>query len=163
MSFDDLIAANRTYAKNFTFAGLSGVASKELAMVTCMDSRIDPLALVGMSAGDMKILRNPGGRVHEPTITSLVLAVHLLGVKRIMIIGHTQCAMTDNTEEQLREKVAKSSGIDTSNLHIGAIADQRQTMQSDITRLQEHPQIGSHVEIGGFIYDVETGLLEQII
>lgn len=163
MSFDDLIAANRTYAENFTFGGLTGVASKELAMVTCMDSRIDPLAIVGMSAGDIKILRNPGGRVNDPTVTSLILAVHLLGVKRIMIIGHTQCAMTDNTEEQLRERVAKSSGIDTTNLKIGAITDQRSTMQSDITRLQENPLIGSHVEIGGFIYDVETGLLEQVV
>lgn len=162
MSFDDLISANRTYAQKFTFAGLSGVASKELAMVTCMDSRIDPLAIVGMSAGDMKILRNPGGRVHENTVTSLILAVHLLGVKRIMIIGHTQCAMTDNTEEELREKVAKSSGIDTTNLSVGAIADQRQTMQADIGRLRENPLIGDHVEIGGFIYDVETGLLEQV-
>ena len=68
MSFDDLLAANRTYAENFTFGGLTGVASKELAMVTCMDSRIDPLAIVGMSAGDIKILRNPGGRVNDPKV-----------------------------------------------------------------------------------------------
>ena len=95
-SFDDLLAANREYASTHELSGFDGIAHAGVAVVTCMDSRIDPLRLVGLKPGDAKIFRNPGGRVTDAALEALVLGVHLLGVKRILIIPHTRCATPSN-------------------------------------------------------------------
>ncbi|MEI8149648.1 MAG: carbonic anhydrase, partial [Actinomycetes bacterium] len=89
--FDDLLAANKEFVSKFTSKNLTGTAVKGLAIVTCMDSRIDPLRIVGMSAGDAKILRNAGARVTEDVLRTLVLATHLLGVNRVLVMPHTDC------------------------------------------------------------------------
>ena len=80
--FDDLLAANAAFAEDFSLAGFDGIARAGVAMVTCMDSRIDPLSMIGLSAGDAKILRNPGGRVTDQALVALVLGVNLLNVDR---------------------------------------------------------------------------------
>src|SRR5215217_9589355 len=108
------MAANRDFAEHFDLAGFDGVAHAGVAIVTCMDSRIDPLRMVGLSAGDAKIFRNPGGRVTPQALEALVLGVHLLGVERILIVPHTRCAMTSSTEEELQERVSASAGVDAS-------------------------------------------------
>ena len=105
--FDDLLAANKTYADTFALAGFDGVAKAGVAIVTCMDSRIDPLGLLGLEPGDAKIFRNPGGRVYEQAMEALVLGVHLLGVKRILVIPHTSCAMTKFDEAELQAAAAE--------------------------------------------------------
>ncbi|MEP6855443.1 MAG: carbonic anhydrase, partial [Pedococcus sp.] len=108
--FADLIAANQAFAARFTLGGFDGVAHRGVAVVTCMDSRIDPLRMLGLSPGDAKIFRNPGGRVTSNALEALVLGVHLLGVERILIVPHTRCAMATHTEQELREKVGESAG-----------------------------------------------------
>src|SRR5204862_6958067 len=112
--FADLLAANARYAESFDEAGFDGVAHAGVAIVTCMDSRIVPLDMVGLGHGDAKIFRNPGGRVTEPALEALVLGVHLLGVERILVVPHTRCAMASSTEEQLHEQVSASAGVDAS-------------------------------------------------
>ncbi len=104
--FDDLIQANREFASNFEFGGFDGKAHAGVAIVTCMDSRIDPLRMLGLDHGDAKIFRNPGGRVTDAAMEALVLGVHLLGVERILIVPHTRCAMALHSEKELQEKVA---------------------------------------------------------
>ena len=91
--FDDVIAGNRAYVDHYHETGMSGRAAKGLALITCMDSRIDPLAALGMQAGDMKILRNAGARVTDDVLRTLVLATHLLDVDRIIVMPHTDCRM----------------------------------------------------------------------
>ena len=113
-TFDDLLEANRKYAATFNLRGFDGKAHAGVAVVTCMDSRIDPLGLLGLKPGDAKIFRNPGGRVTQQALEALVLGVHLLGVKRILIIPHTKCAMANSTENDLRKAVSRSSGKDAS-------------------------------------------------
>ena len=88
-AFKDLTGANAEYIKSFKYSELTGVAQKGLAIVTCMDSRINPLSVVGMRSGDAKILRNAGARVTEDVLRTLVLATYLLGVNRILIMPHT--------------------------------------------------------------------------
>ena len=92
-AFEDLLAANRTYAETFALSGFDGVAHAGVAVVTCMDSRIDPLGMLGLTPGDAKIFRNPGGRVTAAALEALVLGVHLLNVQRILVVPHTRCAM----------------------------------------------------------------------
>ena len=159
--FGDLLAANRDYAASFELSGFDGIARAGVAIVTCMDSRIDPLRLIGLQPGDAKIFRNPGGRVTPQALEALVLGVHLLNVDRILVIPHTRCAMASSTEAELRERVGKSAGQDASWQSFHVIEDQRAALAEDIARVRSHPLIPDSVRIGGFLYDVDTGLLDQ--
>ena len=159
--FDDLLAANEQFAGHFDLGGFDGVAHAGVAIVTCMDSRIDPLNMLGLSAGDAKIFRNPGGRVTDAALEALVLGVHLLGVERILVIPHTRCAMASNSEDELRERVGSSAGQDASWQHFNVVADQRAALADDVARVRAHPLIPETVAVGGFLYDVDTGLLSR--
>lgn len=161
-AFDDLLAHNREFASNFNLQGFDGVAKAGVAMVTCMDSRIDPLGMIGLVPGDAKILRNPGGRATERTLVALVLGVNLLGVKRIMLVQHTRCAMASKSERELLMDISEAAGVDASWLDLGAIEQQRLSIIEDVHRVRSHPLIGDRAEVGGFLYDVDTGLLEQV-
>ena len=159
--FEDLLAANREYAADFTMSGFDGVAHAGVAVVTCMDSRIDPLRLIGLEPGDAKIFRNPGGRVTPQALEALVLGVHLLNVDRILVIPHTRCAMASNTEAELRERVGASAGQDASWQAFHVVEDQVAALTEDVARVRSHPLIPDTVKVGGFLYDVDTGLLDQ--
>ena len=160
-AFDDLLGANRTYAESFDLGGFDGVAHAGIAIVTCMDSRIDPLRMVGLQPGDAKIFRNPGGRVTSAALEALVLGVHLLNVQRILVVPHTRCAMASSTLEELRERVGESAGQDASWQTFGVVADQVAALEDDVRRVRSHPLIPDTVAVGGFVYDVDTGLLTQ--
>ncbi len=160
--FDDLLAANREYAGSHVMSGFDGVARAGVAVVTCMDSRIDPLGMIGLVPGDAKILRNPGGRVTDQAMLALVIGVNLLGVDRILVVQHTRCAMATATENQLRDRLARASGRDASWLSLDVITNQATTVADDVAKVRAHPLISSTVTVGGFLYDVDTGLLERI-
>ncbi len=161
--FADLIDANRRFADTFSLAGFDGIAKAGVAMVTCMDSRIDPLGMIGMVAGDAKFLRNPGGRVTDQVLVALVLGVNLLNVNRILVVEHTRCAMTSHSESEMRDELSQVSGVDASWMSIGMIADQRATIADDVHKVKAHPLIHAGIDVGGFLYDVDTGLLEQVV
>jgi carbonic anhydrase len=126
-----------------------------------MDSRIDPLGMLGLSPGDAKIFRNPGGRVTAAALEALVLGVHLLNVNRILVVPHTRCAMASSTLEELRERVGESAGQDASWQSFGVVEDQEEALADDVRSVRAHPLIPDSVEVGGFIYDVDTGLLNR--
>ncbi|MDO9456045.1 carbonic anhydrase [Nocardioides sp.] len=159
--FDDLLGANQEYAAGFTQSGLDGVARRGIAVVTCMDSRIDPLGMLGLAPGDAKILRNPGGRVDHLTLEALVLAVHLLGVTRVVIAPHTNCAVASSTEAELRSRIEESAGMDASWQSIHVVRDQLDSLADDVQKVRTHPLVPTSVAVGGFIYDVHTGRLER--
>lgn len=160
-TFEDLLNANREFATDFAFGGFDGIAKAGVAIVTCMDSRIDPLRMIGLQAGDAKIFRNPGGRVTEAALEAIVLGVHLLNVDRVLVVPHTRCAVASNTEEVLRERVAESAGTDVTWQRFHVIEDQVATLGLDVHRVRSHPLVPDSVQVGGFVYDVDTGLLEQ--
>lgn len=161
-NFDDLLKSNQTFAESFE-GGFDGIARAGVALVTCMDSRIDPLAMLGLSAGDAKIFRNPGGRVTPQALVALVLGTHLLNVNRILVVPHTRCAMASSSEAELHAKIAASAGQDASWLDLGAIDNQEKALAEDVHRITSHPLIPDSVQVGGFIYDVDSGLLTQKI
>ncbi|HET8604976.1 MAG TPA: carbonic anhydrase [Marmoricola sp.] len=161
--FDDILAANREFADTFALQGFDGIAHAGIAVVTCMDSRIDPLAMLGLRAGDAKIFRNPGGRVDERALEALVLGVHLLNVDRILVVPHTRCAMASSTLEEVRRRVGESAGQDVSWQSFGMVADQEAALRDDVHKVQAHPLIPDTVKVGGFVYDVDTGLLNPVV
>lgn len=160
--FDDLLAANAEYAEKFVYGGFDGMAHAGVGIVTCMDSRIPPLQMLGLKPGDAKVLRSAGGRVTELTMTGLVLGVQLLGVRRILIIPHTRCAMAGVTEDELRERVEKAAGKPAGYLlPLQVIPDQLEALGRDVAAVREHPLIGPEIAVGGFMYDVDSGRLTQ--
>jgi len=158
--FEDVLAANEGYTARFTSGGMAGRAARGLAVVTCMDSRIEPLQMLGLSKGDAKILRNAGGRVTDDVLRTLVLATHLLGVDRVMVVEHTDCRMAKVTDEQAHEAIRESSGIDTRSLEFRTIPDQVACLTQDVQKVRSFPYLPTDLAVVGCLYDVQTGRLE---
>ena len=156
-SFDDLLAANAEYQKSFKYSGLTGSAAQGLAIVTCMDSRINPLSVVGMRSGDAKILRNAGARVTEDVLRTLVLATYLLNVNRILVMPHTDCRMAQGEESAIHKLIDEQYGVNTSSLEFRTTTDQLGALASDINRVRSYPLLRDGVVVAVEIYDVKTG------
>lgn len=158
----DILAGNQSYHSAFNGSSLTGTASRGLAIITCMDSRISPLALVGMQPGDAKILRNAGARVTDDVLRTLVLATYLLGVNRILVMPHTDCRMANESEAELHETINREYGVDTRSVEFRTVTDQREALTYDVTRIRSYLLLRKGVTVGGAIYDVATGRLEPI-
>jgi carbonic anhydrase len=160
-TFADVLAANERYAAGFGLGGLDPVAARGLAVLTCMDSRIEPLAMLGLEPGDAKILRNAGARVTDDVLRTLVLAAYLLGVERAMVVQHTRCRMAAEDEDAVHDAVEAAGGPDTRSLSFLVAPDQEATVRADVQRIRSWPYL-SRLQVGGFLYDVDTGRLTQL-
>lgn len=160
--FDDLLAANSEYQKQFKYSDLTGQAKKGLAIVTCMDSRINPLSVVGMRSGDAKILRNAGARVTEDVLRTLVLATYLLNVDRILVMPHTDCRMAKGDESEIHDLIERDHGVDTRSLEFRTVSDQMGALATDVQRVRSYPLLPKSVAVGGAIYDVKTGAITAV-
>ncbi len=161
--FEDLLKANDVYAESFSDGGFDGIARAGVLVITCMDSRIEPLAMLGLKLGDAKILRSPGGRVTPDVLTGCILGSHLLDVDRIMVVQHTRCAMASGTDAEVADKIIERSAVDLGGMTFGANPDQDRTLDFDVRLLRSHPAIKPRTKIGGFLYDVDSGKLSQVL
>lgn len=159
--FDDLIDANKNYAATFAEHDLTGKAARHLAVVTCIDSRIDPLGIFGLVPGDAKIIRSAGARVTDDVLRNLVLSVNLLDADRVVLMPHTDCAM-GRTNAAIASAVSEASGHDASAWDFQPIEDPDATLRADMARIRACDLIGDHIELVGWRYDVHTGLVEQV-
>jgi carbonic anhydrase len=160
-TFADVLAANDDYASSFRLTGLRARAARGLAVVTCIDSRIEPLAMLGLAPGDAKILRNAGARVTDDVLRTLVLASYLLGVDRAMIIAHTDCRMAAGSEHAVHAAIEEAGGPDTRSLSFLVTGEQEATLRSDVQRVESWPYL-RNLRVGGFIYDVDTGGIARV-
>ena len=162
IEFQDVLTANSRFVRHFQHSDLTGTARSGLAIVTCMDSRISPLAAVGMQAGDAKILRNAGARVTDDVLRTLVLASYLLGVTRVLVMPHTDCRMVCANDSIIHETIQSQHGVDTRSLEFRTVSDQREALIVDVSRLRSYPLLKTGVTVAGAIYNVSTGQLEPI-
>lgn len=153
--------ANERYSATFEDPRLAPVAARGLAVVTCMDSRIDPLRLLGLQPGDAKILRNAGARVTEDVLRTLVLARFLLGVDRVMVVAHTSCRMAAGSEADVHEAITAAGGPDARSISFLVTTEQEDAVCSDVQRIRSWPYLPG-IAVGGFIYDLPTGRLSQV-
>ena len=160
--FTDVLNANSQFVVNFEHSDLTGTARKGLAIVTCMDSRISPLAVVGMKAGDAKILRNAGARVTDDVLRTLVLASYLLGVNRVLVMPHTDCRMAIADEASIHATIQQQFDVDTSSLEFRTVSNQQEALAEDVARIRSYPLLQKGVSVGGAIYNVSTGQLEPV-
>ena len=161
-TFADVVAANSKFVSSFEDEHLTGTARKGLAIVTCMDSRITPLAVVGMKSGDAKILRNAGARVTDDVLRTLVLATYLLAVDRVLVMPHTDCRMASGDEESIHASIESKHGIDTRSVEFKMVTDQRAALVSDVASIRAYSILPKNLVVAGAIFDVHTGKLELI-
>ncbi len=161
-AFADILTSNSEFAANFSDPELTGRAARGLALVTCMDSRIDPLAILGMKPGDIKILRNAGARVTDDVLRTLVLAAYLLDVNRVLVMPHTNCKMASGTDEEIHRTIAQQYGVDTRSIEIRTVPNQQEALAKDVTRIRAYPLLPRQLVVAGAIYDVHTGVLHPI-
>lgn len=161
MPFTDIIEGNSNYAAHYDELP-SGKAARGLAVVTCIDSRIAPLAALGLDVGDAKILRSAGARVTDDVLRGLIISAHALGVTRIALMQHTDCGVAGNTQESLTSMVRAATGEDASDFDFMTIDDQALTLAADAELIRECKFLPPGIEIGTFIYDVHSGKVTQL-
>ncbi|MEO6203812.1 MAG: carbonic anhydrase [Mycobacteriales bacterium] len=163
VDFEDVLAANAQYAARFDAPYQPGVAARGLAVITCMDSRIEPLQMLGLSNGDAKILRNAGARVTDDALRTLVLATHLLGVDRVMVVAHTDCRMSKVTDDQIHTTIRDQSGLDTRSLEFRTVSDQQSVLEADVQKIRSSPYLPRGLVVVGALYDVTTGRIGVLV
>jgi carbonic anhydrase len=128
-----------------------------------MDSRIEPLDMLGLEPGDAKILRNAGARVTDDTLRTLVLAVYLLGVERVLVLPHTRCKMASvENDDVVHDLIQEEYGVDTRSLEFHTNSDQLGALRHDLERIRHHPLLPKGLPVAGAIYDVDTGRVSPV-
>jgi carbonic anhydrase len=158
---DDLLEANAIHAAHFPRHGEASAPRRRLAVLTCMDARLDPLAMLGLEPGDAVILRNAGARATEDAVRSLALASALLGVDHLMLIGHTRCRLTAENDEAIRAAIRDAGGPDTRDIAFLAAADAAAAVRDEVAKLRSLPFL-KQLHVDGFLYDVDTGKIDHI-
>lgn len=158
MPFADILTANSSYAQDHEELA-DGRARRGLAIVTCIDTRIDPLEAFGLIPGDAKVIRNAGARVTDDVLRTLIIASHALGVNRIALIQHTDCGVANNTQESLASIVETQTGESIGGLDFLTIDDQVSTLHADAKKLRDCKLLPEGTEVGEFIFDVHSGKL----
>jgi carbonic anhydrase len=160
---DEVVVANAAYARNHELYRLTPRPERKLAILTCMDTRLS-IRTLGLKTGDAHIIRNAGGIVTEDSLRSLIISHHVLGTEEIMVINHTDCGLMQATEQELRTSIQNRVGIASvvpAQFH--AFKDLDANVRHQLRKLHAHPWIAKQVVVRGFVYDVKTGLLREVI
>src|SRR5579859_3746550 len=159
----ELLAANRRYAAGFTKGQLPVPPGRKVAILVCMDARIDPAKALGLQEGDAHVIRNAGGRASDDAIRSLAISQQLLGTREVVVIHHTDCGMLTFTNDQLRDKLKQDLGADASTIDFLPFSDLSQSVRDDVAALRASPLLMKDAPVAGLIYDVKTGAVSTVV
>lgn len=160
LPIDAAVAHNAQYVASHGVRHLSTEPAKHLAVLTCMDSRLDLFGALGLDLGEAHIIRNAGGLATDDVIRSLVLSQRMLGTQRVMLIQHTYCGLHGLDEEGLRAQISADTG-EESSLAFGSFSDLAENLRSTAERLSAEPAL-TQLELRAFIFDVDTGSLTEV-
>jgi len=161
---DELLKANEEFARSFTLGELSVRPKRHVAVLACMDSRILFEHCLGLKPGDAHMIRNAGGIATEDAIRSLIVSHHLLDTQEFIIINHTDCGLLKVSEDELKKRLAKKMGVIAGTpARFYAFDDLEANVRIQVRRVKSHPWIPKHIPVRGFIYDVKTGRLKEVI
>ncbi|MBI2468194.1 MAG: carbonic anhydrase [Candidatus Rokubacteria bacterium] len=158
---DELLRNNERYAKTFDKGGLPLPPARHVAVVACMDARLDVHELLGLQEGDAHVIRNAGGAVTEDAIRSLGISQRLLGTREIILIHHTDCGMLTFTDEEVKRQIQGETGI-RPPFALEAFPDLDADVRQSIARIKANPFVPRKDSVRGFIYDVKTGRLREV-
>ena len=158
---DELLRNNEAYASGFGKGDLPLPPAKGLAVVACMDARLDVHKILGLEEGDAHVIRNAGGVVTDDEIRSLAISQRLLGTREIILIHHTDCGMLTFSDDDFRRQIQEETGIKP-EWAAEAFADVDEDVRQSIARIQANPFIPRKDSVRGFVYDVRTGKLSEV-
>src|SRR5688572_12764215 len=158
---DELLKNNDAYAASFDKGDLPLPPAKKVAVVACMDARLDPARVLGLSEGDAHVIRNAGGVVTDDEIRSLAISQRLLGTEEIVLIHHTDCGMLTFSDDDFRRSIQEDTGIKP-EWAAEAFGDLDEDVRQSIARIKASPFIPRKDGIRGFVYEVETGRLREV-
>jgi carbonic anhydrase len=159
---DELLAHNREFAAAFTGGHLAIRPVRRLAVVTCMDSRIDVFGTLGLRNGEAHVLRNAGGVITDDVIRSLAISQRKLGTQEVMLIHHTDCGLQRITDDGFRAELQEATGVAPS-FAIESYTDVDRNVRQSMARVRSSAFIPHRDRVRGFVYDVETGLLREVL
>ena len=159
---DDLVANNEAYAARFDKSDLPLPPARKLAIIACMDARLSPYALLGLQEGDAHVIRNAGGVVTDDEIRSLAISQRLLGTEEIIVIHHTDCGMLTFTDDAFKKQIQDEVG-QKPEWAAEAFDDIEADVRQNIARIKASPFIPRKENIRGFVYDVATGKLREVV
>jgi carbonic anhydrase len=160
---DRMLAANRRFRESFSEGDKAMPPARRVAIVTCMDARIHPELALGLEIGDAHMIRNAGGRVSDDALRSLVISSRLLGTTEFAVIHHTDCGMLTFTNDHLRAKLREETGADASAIDFLPFPDLEQSVRDDVAAILASPFVDDSIPVSGYVYDVHTGGIEQIV
>jgi len=158
---DELLRSNAAYAGDFDKADLPMPPARAVAIVACMDARLDVYRALGLSEGDAHVIRNAGGVVTEDVIRSLAISQRLLGTREIVLVHHTDCGMLTFRDEELKARIAEDTGL-RPPFAFDAFEDPAADVRQSIRRIQASPYVPHTDAVRGFVFDVKTGRLEEV-
>ena len=159
-TIDELVRNADSYSESFEKGDLPLPPAKRVAIVACMDARLDVEAVLGLRPGEAHIIRNAGGLATEDAVRSLIVSQQLLGTDRIVVIGHTGCGLLNADEDALRERLTAATGK-TFDMRFGSFDDLEATIRITVEHLQAHPWL-KRVPVHGLAFDVATGRLHEV-
>ncbi len=151
--------ANDAYASSFSKGNLPMPPGRHVAVLTCMDARLDPARFLGLEVGDAHVIRNAGGRASEDAIRSLAISQQLLGTNEVVVIHHTDCGMLTFSNEDLRKKLKQELNANAEHIDFLPFKDLEQSVRDDVATIKNSPLLLKNIEVSGFIYDVKSGRL----
>jgi carbonic anhydrase len=158
---DELLRNNDAYARGFKKGDLPLPPAKHLAVLACMDARLDVHKILGLEEGDAHVIRNAGGVATDDAIRSLVISQRLLGTKEIVLIHHTDCGMLTFKDDDVKHQIESEVGIRPS-FALEAFPDLEKDVQQSIARIKASPFVRDKSSVRGFVYDVHTGRLDEV-
>jgi carbonic anhydrase len=160
-AIDDALRANEEYARDFRHGELGAKPARRLAVVTCMDCRLEPLRFLGLEPGDAHVIANAGGRAKD-ALRSLVVSQQMLGTEEVAVIHHTECGMGAHTNDEIRERVRDNTGADAGDVDFLPFGDLEESVRDDVAFLRDSDLIPDSVTIRGFVYDVKSGRVSEV-
>jgi carbonic anhydrase len=151
--------ANDAYASSFSKGNLPMPPGRHVAVLVCMDARLDPARFLGLEEGDAHVIRNAGGRASDDAIRSLAISQQLLGTNEVVVIHHTDCGMLTFNNEDLRLKLKQELHADAAHIDFLPFKDLEQSVRDDVAAIKNSPFLLKNIEVSGFIYDVHSGRL----
>jgi carbonic anhydrase len=159
---EEFLIANVKYAATFAKGELPMPPGRKVAILACMDARLDPAKVLGLEEGDAHVIRNAGGVATDDAIRSLVISQRLLGTKDIVLVHHTDCGMLTFKDDELKASIAFETGI-RPQFALESFADVEDDVRQSIRRIQSSPFIPHTTDVRGFVYDVRSGNLNEVI
>ncbi|HEY7535367.1 MAG TPA: carbonic anhydrase [Thermodesulfobacteriota bacterium] len=163
-AINEALKANEEYAKKFALGNLATPPARKLAVVACMDARMNIEQMLGLKPGDAHIIRNGGGAVSEDALRSLLISHYELGTQEFMIIEHTGCGLMTFKDEEMRAKLQKKTGTSAvAPMHFHTFSNLEENLREQIQKVKSHPWVPKNISVRGFIYDVKTGRLNEVL